>query len=300
MNRRDAVGGILALIAAPVARAQVLGKVHRIGGLLTTSQTFPATAPLVRAFVEGMRERGYIEGRNLVVEWRGAQGKEERLPALAAEVVALKPDLLLAGTGTAAAALKKVTTTIPIVFVQSTDPVGLGLVKTLARPGGNVTGLTNFSDEIVGKQIELLREVNPGIRRVAAIHVVGDVTSSQQLSAMRKLAWPELQISVHEVKGAADFDTTFRSIELDRRDALHVFHHTTIWFHQQRIIEFTAAQRLLAVYGEPGYVHAGGLMSYSYSAVDFTDAAPCMSTGFSRVPSRRISRFSSRRSSISP
>lgn len=259
---------LAATVAAALARAQGTAKVHRIGVLLTTSRTFPATIPLVRAFYDGMRERGYVEGKNLVVEWRGAEGNEERLPALAAELVALKPDVLLAGTGDAARELKRITKTIPIIFIQSVDPVRLGLVKTLARPGGNVTGLTNFVEAVVGKQLELLREVNPRIRRVAVIHVVGHNTSSQQLSAMRKIAWPELQISVHEVKDPADFDGAFRTIEHQRPDALHVFHNTVMWVHQHRIIEFAARQRLLAVYGEPGYVQSGGLMSYSYSAAD--------------------------------
>ena len=268
MKRRDAVCGILALVAAPVARAQATGKVHRIGVLLTTSRTFPATAHLVRAFYEGMRERGYVEGKNLVIEWRGAEAKLERLPALAAELVALKPDLLVAGAGPAAVALKKTTSTIPIVFVQAADPVGTGLVRTLARPGGNVTGLSNLSDAIVGKQLELLREVTQHIRRVAVIHVVGDPTSSLQLSVMRKVAWPALQISVHEVKGPADFDAAFRAIAQERPDALHVFFNSTTYVHQQRIIDFAAAQRLLAVYGEPIFVQSGGLMSYSHSAAD--------------------------------
>ena len=268
MKRRDAVCGILALVAAPVARAQAKGKVHRIGVLLTTSRTFPATAHLVRAFYEGMRERGYVEGKNLVIEWRGAEAKLERLPALAAELVALKPDLLVAGAGPAAVALKKTTSTIPIVFVQAADPVGTGLVRTLARPGGNVTGLSNLSDAIVGKQLELLREVTQHIRRVAVIHVVGDPTSSLQLSVIRKVAWPELQISVHEVKGPADFDDAFRAIAQERPDALHVFFNSTTYVHQQRIIDFAAAQRLLVVYGEQIFVQSGGLMSYSHSAAD--------------------------------
>ena len=268
MKRRDAVCGILALVAAPVARAQATGKVHRIGVLLTTSRTFPATAHLLRAFYEGMRERGYVEGKNLVIEWRGAEAKLERLPALAAELVALKPDLLVAGAGPAAVALKKTTSTIPIVFVQAADPVGTGLVRTLARPGGNVTGLSNLSDAIVGKQLELLREVTQHIRRVAVIHVVGDPTSSLQLSVIRKVAWPELQISVHEVKGPADFDDAFRAIAQERPDALHVFFNSTTYVHQQRIIDFAAAQRLLAVYGEQIFVQSGGLMSYSHSAAD--------------------------------
>ena len=109
-------------------------------------------------------------------------------------------------------ALKKTTSTIPIVFVQAADPVGTGLVKTLARPGGNVTGFSNFTDAIIGKQLELLREVAQHMRRVAVIHVVGDPTSLLQLSALRKVAWPELQISVHEVKGPADFDAAFSAI----------------------------------------------------------------------------------------
>jgi putative ABC transport system substrate-binding protein len=189
---------LAASVAASLARAQGTAKVYRIGVLLTTSRTFPATAHLVPAFYEGMRERGYVEGRNLVIEWRGAEGNLARLPALAAELVALKPHVLVGGTGNAALELKKITTTTPIVFVQSADPVGIGLVKTLARPGGNATGFINFSDAIVGKQLELLREVNPQIRRVAVIHAVGDVGSSQQLSAMRPVQQPtKLNLAVN-------------------------------------------------------------------------------------------------------
>ena len=140
---------------------------------------------------------------------------------------------------------------------------------SLARPGGNVTGFSNFSEAIVGKQLELLREVNSQIRRVAVIHIVGDPTSAQQLSSMRKVAWPELQISVHEVKVAtADFDAAFRAIAQERPDALHVFFNSTTYVHQQRIIDFAAAQRLLAIYGEPIFVQSGGLMSYSHNAAD--------------------------------
>jgi putative tryptophan/tyrosine transport system substrate-binding protein len=267
-KRRTVLAALAAVLPVPLARAQSTGKVYRIGVLLTTSRTFPATVHLVQAFYEGMRERGYVEGKNLVIEWRGAEAKLERLPALAAELVALKPDLLVAGAGPAAVALKKTTSTIPIVFVQAADPVGTGLVKTLARPGGNVTGFSNLTDAIVGKQLELLREVTQQIRRVAVIHVVGDPTSSLQLSVMRKVAWPELQISVHEVKGPADFDAAFRAIAQERPDALHVFFNSTTYVHQQRIIDFAAAQRLLAVYGEPIFVQSGGLMSYSHSAAD--------------------------------
>jgi putative ABC transport system substrate-binding protein len=159
---------LAASVAASLARAQGTAKVYRIGVLLTTSRTFPATAHLVPAFYEGMRERGYVEGRNLVIEWRGAEGNLARLPALAAELVALKPHVLVGG------------------------------VKTLARPGGNATGFINFSDAIVGKQLELLREVNPQIRRVAVIHAVGDVGSSQQLSAMRPVQQPtKLNLAVN-------------------------------------------------------------------------------------------------------
>jgi putative ABC transport system substrate-binding protein len=259
---------LAASVASSLARAQGTAKVYRIGVLLTTSRTFPATAHLVRAFYDGMRERGYVEGRNLLIEWRGAEGNLQRLPVLAAELVALNPDILVAGTESAALELKKITTTTPIIFVQSADPVGVGLVKTLARPGGNATGFVNYSDALVGKQLELLRDVKPQIRRVAVIHAMGDVVASKQLSAMRKAAWPGLQVSVHEVKVPADFDTAFRTIEQERPDALHVFHNTTMWIHQRRIIAFAAAQRLLAVYGEPTYVQSGGLMSYSYGAAD--------------------------------
>src|SRR6266550_7447988 len=167
MDRRDMLLSLLALVAAPLAaEAQQASNVARIGHL----ETNPATSPHVReAFLQGLRELGYVEGRNLVIEYRDAEGKADRLPALAAELVALKVDVIVASGTLAALAAKQATRTLPIVFSPAGDPVGSGLVTSLARPGGNVTGLSAFAPELVGKRLELLKQAVPGVSRVAVL-----------------------------------------------------------------------------------------------------------------------------------
>src|SRR5438477_7283269 len=167
MDRRDTVLALLALWAAPfAAEAQQATKVARIGYLATN----PDTSSRVReAFLQGLRDLGYVEGRNLVIEYRDAEGKVERLPALVAELVALKVDVIVASGTLAALAAKQTTRTLPIVFSPAGDPVGSGLVTSLARPGGNVTGLSAFAPELVGKRLELLKQAVPGVSRVAVL-----------------------------------------------------------------------------------------------------------------------------------
>ena len=165
MDRRDAVLALLALGAAPLAaEAQQAAKVARIGYLSTSL----ASRPHLRdAFLQGLRDLGYVEGRNVVIEYRDAEGKVERVPALAAELVALNVDVIVAGTMRAALAAKQATGTLPIVFVVAADPVGSGLVTNLARPGGNVTGVTSLGPELVGKRLEQLTQAVPGVSRVS-------------------------------------------------------------------------------------------------------------------------------------
>ena len=167
MDRRDTVLALLALGAAPLAaEAQQAAKIARIGYLATN----PATSPHLReASLQGLRDLGYVEGRNLVIEYREAEGKADRLPALAAELVALKVDVIVASGTLAALAAKQATRTLPIVFSPAGDPVGSGLVTSLARPGGNVTGLSAFAPELVGKRLELLKQAVPGVSRVAVL-----------------------------------------------------------------------------------------------------------------------------------
>ncbi len=268
MNRRRKL--LIALAAcslAPLrATAQPAGRVYRIGVLLLTTRAITAAAGHSQPFEQGLRELGYVEGRNLVIEWRGAEGRLERLPALAAELVALKVDLIVAGANPPAVVAKNATDSIPIVFVHAIDPVGQGLVKSLARPGNNVTGLASLGEAIIGKQLELLRETFPRINRLAVIWNPGDPSNVQYLPAMREAAATmKLQARLHEVRVEADMDGAFRAIEQERPEGLLVFLEPITFIHRKRVAEFAAAQRLPAVYGLAGFVEAGGLMSYSSS-----------------------------------
>jgi putative ABC transport system substrate-binding protein len=252
-----------------MAEAQPTGRVYRIGVLVYSSRADPDTAKVLRRFEQGLRELGYIEGRNLIFEWREADGRKERLPALAADLVARKVDLIVASATDPALAAKSATDSIPIVFVHARDPVGLGLVKTLARPGNNVTGFSSFSDEIIGKQLELLRELYPRIRRLGVLLSADSPSNIPMVAAMRKAsAALKLEVRLHEVNAEADLEGTFRAIEKERPDALQVFFDVITYRNRKRIADFAAAQRLPAVYGLLQYVEAGGLMSYSFSSAD--------------------------------
>ena len=206
MNRRIFVVRVGALAAAPlVAGAQTARRIYRIGVLVASSRAVPATSKVLQPFEQGLRDLGYIEGRNLVIEWREAEGRIERYPALAAELVALKVDLIVASALGPALAAKKATDSIPIVFVHASDPVGAGLVKSLARPGNNVTGFASFGEAVIGKQLELLREVRPGVSRLAVIHNPVDASSIRLLPAMTEAsAALKLQVRVHEARSEAE------------------------------------------------------------------------------------------------
>ena len=283
MKRRDALHFALAasLLLPAQALAQRAGRVYRVGVLLGgTRERFAATLPRVlQAFLGGLRDRGYVEGTNLVIEWRGADGQFERLPGLAAELVALGVDLIVAATAGGTVAAKKATGTIPIVFVQETDPVASGFVKSLARPGGNVTGLVTFGDALLGKQLELLREAVPGISRVAVIHSSKAPLATAQLAAMREAnATLKLNLRMHDVNDEADLERAFRAIEQERPQGLQVFWTTPTYLHLQRIVDFARVQRLPAVYGIDEFANAGGLFSYSVNyaehwrqSVDYVD-----------------------------
>src|SRR5207244_2560869 len=208
--------------AAPfTAEAQQAAKVARIGYLANN----PATSPYLReTFLQGLRDLGYVEGRNLVIEYREAEGKADRLPALVAELVALKVDVILAAGSTLTARVaKEATTTIPIVFAAVGDPVGSGLVTSLARPGGNVTGLSSFGAELVGKRLELLKQAVPGVDRVAVLWfpgALGERTDKDMLreaeAAARALA---VRLQVVEARGPADFDRAFSDMTRARAGA---------------------------------------------------------------------------------
>ena len=204
-----------ALTAPHVAESQQTAKVARIGYLSTNLAAFPH---LREAFHQGLRDLGYVEGRNVVIEYRGAEGKRERLPALAAELAALKVDVLVAITTLEALAAKQATSTIPIVFAAVADPVTSGLVTSLARPGGNVTGLSLLGPELVGKRLELLTQAVPGISRVAYLwypRSVGERTGKDYLKgtdvAARALG---LRLQIVEARGPENFDRALGSLHV--------------------------------------------------------------------------------------
>ncbi len=271
IDRRTFLAGAgAALLATPLAaEAQQAAKVSRIGWLSVDR----ADRPLLReAFFQGLRDLGYIEGRNLVIEYRDAEGKPERLPALAAELVALKVDVILVGSTPAALAAKQATKTTPIVFTGTADPVGSGLVTSLARPGGNVTGLTNLFAELVGKRLEQLTQAAPGVSRVAVLWhpgSLGDRTEKEMLMAADVAARAlGVRLQFVEARGPADFDRAFSDMTRARAGALTVLPSIMFSSERRRLVDLAAKHRLPAVYSFREFVDAGGLMSYGPNLAD--------------------------------
>ena len=270
MDRRAFLAGTLALLAAPLAaEAQQAAKVARIGFL---SIKVSANPHMQEAFLEGLRDLGYVEGHNLVIEYRDAEGKSERLPALAAELVARKVDIIVAPSTPAALAAKQVTKTIPIIFAQAGDPVTSGLVTSLARPGGNVTGLSNLAPELVGKCLELLKQAVPEVSRVAVLWqpgAIGERTEKDRLKraevAARALG---VQLQVVEARGPADFDRAFSDMTRARAGALTALPSAMFVSERRRLVGLAATNRLPAVYNAREFVDAGGLMSYGPNVAD--------------------------------
>ena len=266
LSRRRFLQSVSASVfAAPrAAEAQVPGKGARIGTLSLGS----VRGPFTDSFKQGLRELGYIEGQNISIVSRSAEGRAELLPALAAELVGLKVDIIVAGSQAAVAA-KQATSSIPIVMPIITDPVGLGLVASLARPGGNATGFATQNDELPGKWMQLVKETRPKALRVA---VMWDPAygGALQLKAAEDAA-RSLRMRVHAVKVEAldDFASAFAALEKDRPEALIVSSSALFFFHRARLIDFAAKQLLPTVYHQSDFVVAsGGLMSYG---PDFSD-----------------------------
>ena len=264
--------GIVALIIAfamcgAVATAQHPAKIPRIGFL---SPTFPSTNPAHReAFRQGLRELGYVEGKNIVIEWRSAEGKPDRLPALSAELVRLKVDVIVtAGTGSTRAA-KEATPTIPIVMGQDTDPVSNGFVASLARPGGNITGLATLAPEIGGKRLEILKEIVPKLSGVAVLGTSTSPGSAQQLKEV-ELAAGALGVKLHylDVLSFKDIETAFRAAGKGRTEAVLTLGSSVLLSHRTQLADLAVKNRLPAIYAQPEYVEAGGLMTYGVSITD--------------------------------
>jgi putative ABC transport system substrate-binding protein len=272
MDRREFIGTLAGgLVAAPLAaEAQQAAKIARIGYLVTN---LAANRHLHEAFLQGLRDLGYVEGRNVEIEHRSAEGKlVERLPALAAELVALKVDVILAGATPAALAAKQATRTLPIVFAAAGDPVGSGLVTSLARPGGNVTGSSLLAPELVGKCLEQLTQAVPGVSRVAVLWEPGafperleqDILKGAEVAARALGVRPQFV----EARGPADFDRAFSDMTRARAGALTVLASTMLTNERRRLVDLAAKNRLPAVYPWREAVDAGGLMSYGANIPD--------------------------------
>ncbi|HSE85960.1 MAG TPA: ABC transporter substrate-binding protein [Candidatus Binatia bacterium] len=259
---------VILLAVAVTTEAQQLKKIAKIGYLLPSTPA--AAAHLLEAFRQGLRELGYVEGKTLVLELRYGEAKTERLPELARELVGLKVDVIVTATDVAIAAVKRETQTIPIVMGNSSDPVGTGFVASLARPGGNITGLTSISPELSGKRLELLREVVPGLSRVAFIwnpDVRGAVLDYKETEGAASSLHMQLQ-SV-EVSRAEDFDRAFSAITKARAQALMMPAANPVGFaNRSQIASFAQKNRLPSMYAQKEYVDAGGLMSYGPSTPD--------------------------------
>ena len=258
-----------ALLAAPPATdAQQAARVPRIGFL---SAATGVSSPALDAFRQGLRELGWVEGQSIVVDHRFAEPRSNRLPELAAELVQLKVDIIVAETTQGVAAAKNATTTIPIVMISgSADPVGLGFVASLARPGGNVTGLSySVGPEIVGKQLELLKEVIPKVRRMATL---SNPTNPVQPLFIREVngAARSLGVQLHhlEVRGPDELEGAFATMAKARVEALLVVADAAFHLHRTRLADLAARRRLPAAYGTRASVEAGGLMSYGPSVSD--------------------------------
>jgi putative ABC transport system substrate-binding protein len=260
--------GLGFVFAAFVAHAQQPTKVHRIGYLGPGAKSVLPSA--LDAFRQELRRLGYVEGQNLTIEYRWAGGRDDRLPGLAAELVRLKVDaIVVEGHTPAIQAAKKVTETIPIVMGVSGDPVRTGLVASLARPGGNVTGLSIQTPELAPKRLELLKEAFPRLARLAVLWNVANpvkVLDWQETQAAAKALGLGLQSL--EVRAPADFARVFDTAAKDRADALIVFADGLTNAHLRQILEFAATTRLPAMYPFREYVDAGGLLSYAPSYTD--------------------------------
>jgi putative ABC transport system substrate-binding protein len=269
MRRALALTLAVALLAAPLAAgAQQPGNVPRIGWL--GGPTRESAEAFTREFRQGLKDLGWVEGQNILIEWRFAGGRAERLPELAAELVRLRVDLIVAPSTPTAVAAKNATTTIPIVMVAPADPVELGLVASLARPGGNITGLTSMiGQEIAGKQFELLKEAVPKVSRMAVLWnpaTPGNALALREAENAARALGVEPQVL--EARSPDDFEGAFAAMSRKRAGALLVLADVMFTTHRRRLAALAATSRLPAMYGTRQFVDDGGLVSYGYNTFD--------------------------------
>jgi putative ABC transport system substrate-binding protein len=274
LNRRTFLCGAIAIALAPplAVEAEQTGKVYHIGVLGFPSRE--ASAPFLKAFEDGLRELGYVEGKNIAIESRFADGNTDRLPDLAAELVRLNVDVIMAGTTVAyfpqpiGVAAGRLTKTIPIVMFHA-DPVGSGLVASLSRPGGNITGLSLFNPGIAGKQLELMSVVVPRITRVA---IFRNPTNSAHAFSMMALAGPArslgIQLHAFEARGPGDFESAFAVMIRDGAQALMVLGDSMFFTHRTRIADLSKQRRLPTIAVQRQLSEAGTLMAYGANVFD--------------------------------
>ena len=266
MNKREFI--IAVVTAGPIpSLAQLQGKVWRIGFLSSVSAS--SSSRNTDAFLKGMRELGYVEGKNLVIQWRFADGKLERLPGLAADLVRLKVDLIVAAASPSIGAAQQATTTIPIVMATTGDPVGSGFVKSLARPGGNITGLSNMNGDLGPKLFDLLRSVVPELHRVAVLVTSTSTTYREISEGVQAGAQPAgVKVLVFEASSPQEVENAFAMMARENVDAVIV--GASSFFAQQRnqIAELVIKYRMPSMFGNAANVEAGGLMSYGYKVTD--------------------------------
>jgi putative tryptophan/tyrosine transport system substrate-binding protein len=266
MNRRALISLLGGAAAWPLsARAQQREQMRRVGLL------WPGAPPdkWDEAFLQGLRAHGYVEGRNILLEYRWAEGNQERLPILAEELARLPLDVIVTIGATAILALKRATTSIPIVFAGTSDPVRTGFAASLARPGGNLTGLSLMAPDLAGKRLELIKSVVPGASRIAMLWNASDQGMAIRVE-QAQLAAPAVRVTLlsPELRTLADLESAFVTLTGDRPDALLVFVDPFTVSHRQRIVDFAAASRLPAIYEDRVFLDAGGLMSYGPSVAD--------------------------------
>jgi len=269
VNRKTVFLALLALLFAVCgsSKAQQPTKMPRIGYLTGTSLS--ANSARTDAFRQGLRELGYVEGKNILIEWRSAEGKADRLSALAAELVRLKVDIIISGGPTSNRAAKQETVTLPIVMAYDNDPVGNKFVASLARPGGNITGLSTLAPEISSKQLELLKEIVPKLSRLAVLGTSNNPGNTQSLREAELAAGAfGVKLQFLDILGPKDIQSAFQDASKGRADAVLMLAGSILNSNRTQIVELAAKGRLPAIYPYPEYMEDSGLMTYSVSFID--------------------------------
>ena len=266
MKRREFITLLGCAVAWPLAsRAQ--GRIPRVGFM--GNSTAALEANLVDSFREGLRELGYEEGRNIAIEYRWADGQYERFAALVTELIAAKVDVIVTAGTPAALAVKKATSTVPLVMVAVGDPVGTGLVPSLARPDGNLTGLSSVAPDLEGKRLELLREIVPSVSRIAVfLNSVNPFHATSMRQAQTAGKTLGIKVQQYDIRKSEDLDGAFAAIRKERPDALLILADRVFLHNRERIVDFTGEQHLPNVNAYKELVEAGGLISYGPSYED--------------------------------